>query len=161
LFGPLRSFAPGEYYLDDAHPNDQGVFEFTGLVDAGYRLEVQAADNYFFPLAVAEDVHPGAGETVIEVDAQRWPSVHLTGRVLDAHGEPLAGASLSPVLADPSLHNSPLLTTDATGNFDLGPYPPGRWTILVQDEEAGELRTETVELVPGQVFAFGDLRLPR
>lgn len=149
-----------EPYFEDERPDEQGVFEFSGLTDAGHRLEVLAAGLYFFPLAVVQDLHPGAGETVIELDAQRWPSVHLRGRVLDASGDPLPGAALVPGLAGSGGRNCPLLTTDAAGVFDLGPYPPGRWTIFVQPGRSEELRTETVELLPGQTWDFGNLRLP-
>jgi hypothetical protein len=146
-------------YMGDARPDEQGVFAFTGLADAGHRLEVLAAGLYVFPLAAVDDLHPGASETVIAVEAARWPSVHLRGRVLDAQGEPVPGASLSPSLREALGHNGPLLTTDAAGAFDLGPYPPGHWTILVQAGQTDELRTETVELAPGQTWDFGDLQL--
>ncbi len=152
-------FTQGEApYLHDVRPDAQGVFEFTGLSDAGHRLEVLGAELYVFPLAVRDDLRPGGGETVIELDPARWPSVHLKGRVLDAQGEPLPGAAVAPRLPD-SL-GGPLFTTDAAGAFDFGPYPPGRWTILVQGGRVDELRTQTVELAPGQTWDFGDLRLP-
>lgn len=145
-------------YEGAARPDAQGLFEFKGLSDAGHRLAVLAADANDYPLAVVEDVHPGGGEGVIEVDAARWPSVRLKGRVLDALGDPLPGAALAPSPEGYS-GSGPLLQTDATGSFDIGPYPPGRWSVLVQDDEAGELRTETVELVAGQTWDFGDLRM--
>jgi hypothetical protein len=157
-----ESFSGNEVlYMNDARPDAQGVFEFTGLPDAALRLEVLAASVYFFPLAVVEDAHPGPGETVIEVDAARWPSVRLKGRVLDAQGVPVPGASVAPSLQDPAARNSPLLTTDASGAFDLGPYPPGRWTISIEHGRSGELRSAIVELGPGETWDFGDLILPQ
>jgi RNA polymerase sigma-70 factor (ECF subfamily) len=150
----------GVQYWEEERPDEQGVFEFSGVSDAGHHLEVLAADVYLFPLAVLGNVHPAAGETVIEIDAARWPSVHLLGRVLDSGGEPLPGAMIMPSLEDSPGRNSPLLATDAAGTFDLGPYPPGRWTILVEAAQAGELRTATVELGPGETWDFGDLQLP-
>jgi len=97
---------------------------------------------------------------VIELDAARWPSVRLKGRVLDAGGEPVPGASLAPTFLDPLVHGGPLLTTDEAGVFDLGPYPPGRWQIVIEHGQASELCTATVELAPGETWDFGDLQLP-
>jgi hypothetical protein len=155
-----ESFGQGEApYLDGARPDGQGVFEFTGLADAGYRLEVYATESHSFPLAVRDDQRPGGGEIVIELDPARWPSVHLKGRVLDAQGQAVPGASLAPIPVDAAVWNSPLLTTDPAGAFDLGPYPPGRWAIHIESGQLGELRTATVELAPGESWDFGDLRM--
>jgi RNA polymerase sigma-70 factor (ECF subfamily) len=141
--------------LADAKPDEQGLFEFTGLRDGPHRIEVFAVGQYFFPVSAQADVQPGPEELVIELDPTSWPSVRLQGRVVDGAGHAVAGTRLTPMLE--GQHSGPVLSAGEDGSFDLGPYPPGRWTLGVRAPGKAALKTEPVDLAPEQSYDFGDV----
>ncbi|MEO6709929.1 MAG: carboxypeptidase-like regulatory domain-containing protein, partial [Planctomycetota bacterium] len=95
----------------------------------------------------------------VEIDPAQWPSARFKGRVLDATRQPIAEARFSLVREKNGPSSGGILTTDATGAFDVGPYPPGRWKVQVWSMNLVQplLVSGEVEVSAGQTFDFGDL----
>jgi hypothetical protein len=117
-----------------------------------------ARSCWTFPLVIRTDVRPGPEELVLAVDPAQLPSVRLVGVVVDVQGNGRAGITVAPSwVSAAGVHGSPLVTTDEYGGFDVGPYPPGTWSVVVRGGETGQLRLGPVELGPGETHDFGDV----
>lgn len=80
------------------------------------------------------------------------PETILTGRVVDADGQPVGGATLH-VLGRPETAFS-----DAEGAFELGRLPPGAHSLVVRSDRHVTLRTELPRVEAG-AFQVGRLEL--
>jgi hypothetical protein len=137
--------------------DESGRFEIVRCRDVPHTIEVSASEQPMFPLAVVEDVLPGPDEVLIRVDPARMASARLKGRVLDARGEPRVDITVSPELE--GSHSYLQFRARADGTFDLGPFPPGRYGIVVWKKRTPLvlLRVESVEVAPDEIHDFGDL----
>jgi carboxypeptidase family protein len=100
--------------------DEEGVFMFGGLMPG--RWDVYATYDTGHASSVAYDVDPSAGEVFL-----RLPRVgRLRGRVLDAHGRPVAGASVTPRVVDGiDAHSSVQVITDEEGYYEFSGFGEG------------------------------------
>jgi len=150
--GPLEDFH------HDSKPTDaQGRFCFVNLSDRDYRLEARAPGGSMFPSLVESAVRPGGGELVLRLRDASIPSVFLAGKVVGADGAPPKDAVLVP---SGEFNVSPIEHADPeTGDFELGPYPPGVWRLSVRTQGGLDQRFGPRELAPGERWELGTLEV--
>lgn len=134
-----------------------GRFLVRGVGFVGTGLSVQAAGH-----ADTETASPGVavsqlGRFELRVSAEAI----LRGRVLDAQGAGLAGASVLSCPPGNRYSAKPLATTDEAGRWELRRLPAGSLNLFAQAEGRAESEDTSVELVAGQLLEGVDLTLPR
>jgi len=96
-------------------------------------------------------------ELVLELPDPAW--VYIQGTVLDPDGKPRTNVHASPYMRGES---SPIVTADpATGQFRLGPYPPGEYALRLSCDDLPTLRVPARELAPNEVWDVGTIRFVR
>jgi RNA polymerase sigma-70 factor (ECF subfamily) len=114
-----------------------GEFTVENLTEGGYRVAAHQKGSRFASLQI-DGVRPGGDALLVRMPDHRRPSVRIVGSVADADGRPFAGATVS--VQDALLSGGDLATVkEDTGRFELGPYPPGEWTLCVQPSWPGGL----------------------
>lgn len=106
---------------------------------------------------MARDVFPERGELVLRVESTRLPSVRITGVVVDEDGRGVGDAQLTPT--DREAGGGAVLTPEADGSFDLGPYPPGTLSLWVRSTGFPGLLLGPRELQPGETWDCGEIVL--
>jgi protocatechuate 3,4-dioxygenase beta subunit len=146
--------ARSERWFVGTSMDSDGRFYIDDCPDRPLRVVLSHQDSGWLARAIVEGVRAGGAELVLEPDPALEPSVHLRGRIVDADGQPLPGAWFRPCHAKQD--GQPLLAADVDGRFELGPYPPGEWTIRVQ---AGNLcsNSPTHAFAAGETWDFGDV----
>jgi hypothetical protein len=138
-----------------------GRFVIDGLGDHAHRIEAHPLGPVLFPVAVATGVFPEREDVRLQITPASRPSVWIAGTVVDASGTAVANAQVIP--ASRSHERSPRVTTDAQGNFELGPYPPGTWELVVEPPsaraEVGRARLGPRELGAGETWDCGTILL--
>lgn len=143
-----------------AHGSEPGRVAFLNCPDRPHRVEIFARDATFTPLAVLEDVRPGASELIVEVDPAREASARIRGRLLDPLGAAVTRAriSVSRVDAAGRLEQS---WSSENGELDVGPLPPGQWRLRIDDATNLPLLIGPHKLAMGDVWDVGTLQLTR
>lgn len=140
----------------------EGHFAIEGPGAHAHRVEAHALGAMLFPLAVAEGVHPDREPLRLQIEPERRPSVFLAGLVVDASGAPVANAEVR--ARTPGSRRVGRVLSDAEGGFELGPFPPGEWSLEVRvPSGAFELPPTTLgprTLAAGETWDCGELRLP-
>jgi hypothetical protein len=145
-------------YNQSATPKADGSFEFTGCGDAVHRIRIHAPDASLFPVATVE-ARPGTEPLIVTIDSALLPSCRLRGRIVDESGVALAGVQFNPIKTGAGF--SPIETADAAGRFDLGPVPPGEYSIRVNAKGYATHQSERITLAANASWDFGDLQLKR
>jgi hypothetical protein len=145
-------------YNQSATPKADGSFEFTGCGDAVHRIRIHAPDASLFPVATVE-ARPGTEPLIVPIDSAVLPSCRLRGRIVDEDGVALAGVQFNPQRLGAGF--SPIETADAAGRFDLGPVPPGEYSIRIDAKGYAAHQSEKVTLAANANWDFGDLTLKR
>lgn len=134
--------------------------------DGRFVLEDCTADLVFslsvrrksvFPEVQLSHLVAGGEERVIHLPKEGW--TRIRGRVLDPEGEVVPNVHVSPSM--PGANGSPAETTDATGAFDLGPYPPGELHLTLHAAGYPTLRLGPHHLDRDEVWDLGTLRFTR
>lgn len=151
-------FGPEGHFFQSVACDSEGRFAIPGCPQGALKLTLFAAGASYFPQLVVEEARAGAAEVVLQLDPARAPSVRLRGRIVGADGQAIGSAKLLPVCSD--FNSAPNLDTDPdSGRFELGPFPPGEWSLLVMLEGFGPVRTTKVRLAQGESHDFGDIVL--
>ncbi|MGI9106688.1 MAG: carboxypeptidase regulatory-like domain-containing protein [Pyrinomonadaceae bacterium] len=66
----------------------------------------------------------------------------ITGRVLDANGQPVAGAEVHALKSDVTMGKIPTAYTDQQGNFQFNKLPPGAYGLSAGKEKDGYPQTD-------------------
>lgn len=157
-----RSAKAGEAIDDDYHNDSkqtdaEGRFVFKNLRDREHELEVRVPQWGAFASLVEDGFRPQAGEIVLRVPDAAIPSVYITGRVLDVDGSPAGGAMIIPWRGNGT---SPIEHPDpTTGDFLLGPYPPGEWSLALRADGVAMQRLGPRALAPKERWDVGTVRL--
>jgi RNA polymerase sigma-70 factor (ECF subfamily) len=150
----------GDRFVESGRANAEGRAEIVDCPGTPLRVELRGPEGSIWPRAVLEGVRADAGEIVLRPDPDSEPSVRLRGRVVDEQGEPVGAAKVSPMLRGHPV--SPIDGCDGTtGRFELGPFRPGEWTLLVRAEGFADLRTDSRRVGMGETWDLGDLALGR
>lgn len=111
-----------------------------------------------FPELHLDGVQAGADELQVRLPRPAW--VHMRGSVRGPDGTVLANVTISPHLQD-SRSGTPVETVDpATGAFELGPYPPGSYTLRIAAAGQPTLRLQRT-LAPDETWDLGEVHFPR
>jgi len=149
-------------FRSDVHPSADGAFEITGCADVPHTIDAhppESSASFFFPAAQRKDVTPNGPELVIEIERDDLPSCTLRGRIVDEGGAPVAGAHYGICREGNNLSRS--LTAGLEGEFEVGPYPAGRYRVAVYADEFASYLGEYADVAPGASWDFGEIRLQR
>lgn len=145
-----------------ATTDPQGSFRFEGLDPNEHSLMVfdpavmREYSGTFAALKVS-GVRPSADEIVLRVPGSSTPSVRILGVFLDEQGQPMPGAEVMPWHGGGN--SSGLKCEEATGRFELGPFPPGRWRLNLRAPGRATVFLGPRELAPGETWDCGEVRL--
>jgi hypothetical protein len=147
--------------MGGAKTDAEGRFQLVGLGHHAHRIEAHALGPVLFPLAVASGVRPDQGELRLQIAPENRPSVRITGVVVDGSGAAVANTHVR--ARTPTSRRSAQVLTDAEGRFELGPCPPGSWSLEVRAPSgATESGTTTLgprELAPAETWECGEIVL--
>jgi hypothetical protein len=156
---------PGEHEEPDfagAESDAEGRFVLADLHARPHRVEVRPPDLGLFAVLVVNGVRPEGEELVLRVTRAELPSVWFAGSLVDEVGAPVSDARLA--LFHPRLSRGRVFHPDARGNFEIGPCPPGPWTLRVSSPALPECPALVLgprALGPEEVFDCGTLVLAR
>jgi RNA polymerase sigma factor (sigma-70 family) len=148
---------------DQATTDPRGSFHFEDLQPSGHGIEVfdpSTMSRYsgLFAALRVSGVRPSTKELVLRVPAASMPSAYIVGAFLDEQGQPMPGAEVMPWHGSGG-GSSPLLCEEATGRFEFGPFPPGRWRLNLTAPGRPTVFLGPRELAPGETWDCGDVRL--
>ena len=148
----VEGYAPGRRGWHVTEFTDkQGRFTLKNVaLDRPLHLTVR---KRMFPLVVFDGLPPKEGELLIEVAAENAQSVRLVGRVLDPQGKPVAGATISILRRNHG--NSTSIKTGADGAFELGPYPPAEYRVIVSAKGWAKVRSSWRQTRPHETVDLG------
>ncbi|TAH39309.1 MAG: sigma-70 family RNA polymerase sigma factor [Planctomycetota bacterium] len=143
--------------FDSVSSDADGRFRFRNCHDHRHRVDVRPPEGGVFPVAVQTGVRPDGAELLFLIAAAQRPSVRLRGRIVDGPQGLSAAVTMHPWRHGASV--SPIETPAATGEFELGPYPPGEWNLIVRPASGPELRLGPKELHPHDTWDLGTIRI--
>jgi RNA polymerase sigma factor (sigma-70 family) len=147
-------------FRDDVHPSADGAFEIVGCPDVPHSIEVNPPESSFvFPAAQRKDVTPNGPELVIEIERDDLPSCTLRGRIVGELGAPVAGVNFS--ISREGNNVSPNLTAGLEGEFEVGPYPSGRYRVAIYSDVFANYLGEFADVATGETHDFGEIQLQR
>jgi hypothetical protein len=124
--------------------------------EAPIRISVRRKST-FDELAV-EHVVPGSDELLLQLPKEAW--IHIRGVIVDPDGKPLANVHVSPFKKGGN--GSPADTNDATtGAFDLGPYPPGDYSLRLAADGFPTVNFPLRTVGPDAVWDVGTVQMQR
>ncbi|MEZ5963808.1 MAG: sigma-70 family RNA polymerase sigma factor [Planctomycetota bacterium] len=106
---------------------------------ARYEVVVALSPGGLDDIVVAHvaDVAPGAQPSRVRIADGQLPSAHLRGRLVTPEGSPVGNRTVSAHMRVGDVLSSRASTlTDDSGGFDLGPLPPGTWSVFFESEGA-------------------------
>lgn len=125
--------------------------------DCPVGVTVDVSSNNF-SLARKLNVDPRLGELEIRVKAKA--DVHIKGRLVDASGQPVGKAMV--ISLPRRAARFPNHESDArTGQFDVGPIPPGWYRLLVMARGFAWYYSTDRQLTAGETWDVGAVRLHR
>jgi beta-lactamase regulating signal transducer with metallopeptidase domain len=162
---PPGNFSPGAM-VRPSYPNPadiwnvrtkaDGKFVFSNLKPGTYRLQAARAGGAYYPAEYGQRSPKGKGYDFEFVGGQSMPDVRLpmaptgsiTGRVLDADGQPAARVRVMALEATYSSGQRALGIIQAVQSDDKGEYrlfwlPPGQYVVAARPEDA---RRQTLQL---------------
>ncbi len=152
----LEDWRQGDNWWGFANTDDDGRFSLKNC-PAGRTVKLQARRKSTFPELTLTGVTTGSTDVIVRLPKEAW--IHITGTILDPGGKPLPNVAVSP-----SIHGgggSPAETADpATGRVQLGPYPPGTYTLRLAAAGFPHIQL-TREVQPDEQWDLGELRFER
>ena len=126
----LRNYSDSSQQSYGALTNAEGKFSITAVPPGNYGSSVDksgyqsAANQYGGP---ASQIKLGPGDKKEGVALKLMPGGSIAGRVLDADGEPVEGASVK------TSANGVGATTDQKGQFRIGGLRPGKYRVFASE----------------------------
>jgi RNA polymerase sigma factor (sigma-70 family) len=138
-----------------------GTFAFYGCGREGQLVSLTSPGSSApYPWCTARNVFPDGPPLHLQVRPSIEPSAFLAGRLLAADGAPLRTAEL---ILDADRVDRPArlrARVDAsTGEFRLGPLPPGRYHLDTWTPEVALSAIGSFQLAAGEQRELGDVRL--
>ena len=138
--------------------NARGEFVILDCEQRAHEIEVQDRKSGCL-VTVLHEVHPSDEEKIYRIEESKMPSCTVRGRVLDARGTPIEGASV--VVWQNDIVPAVVVFTDARGRFTTMKLPPGRYQLEFVHEGFKQGKREEVTLTRGQRRELEDVRLAR
>jgi len=116
-----------------------GKFSINSMVPGTYTV---AAERVEFLTSTAEPVKLSAGDVRTAVLVKLRPTGAITGRVVNAEGEPMERVGVSASISDYDAANA---TTDKKGEFRIGGLAPGKYRVCAKplaEDLPQEIRTD-------------------
>ncbi len=116
-----------------------GKFSIRSMAAGTYTV---AAERVEFLTSRAAPVKVSAGDARTDVLVKLTPTGAITGRVVDAEGEPLERVRVSASIGDDDAANA---TTEKKGEFRIGGLAPGKYRVYAKppaDDLPQEIRTD-------------------
>jgi hypothetical protein len=135
----LYGLAPGRYLIYVGEAQEDGIVRVGG---GGYYPRTFYGDTSEIAQAKAVEVKPGDETAGIDIRLGKPPKTYAaSGRVVDEHGQPVAGANLiyGPVSAENRFNGgfgADGTRTNERGEFKLTNLPPGRYGLFASRGEA-------------------------
>jgi beta-lactamase regulating signal transducer with metallopeptidase domain/protocatechuate 3,4-dioxygenase beta subunit len=158
-YGPgaiVRPTYPNPADIANARTKSDGRFIFTNLKPGTYRLQAARAGGAYFPAEYGQRSPKGKGydfpfvegQAMRDVRLQMAPTGSISGRVLDADGQPAARVRVMALEATYSLGERKLgiiqaIQTDDRGEYRMFWLPPGQYVIAARQEDP---RRQTLQL---------------
>ena len=156
--------AGSEGYVEEVRTDTTGRFVLVQPPESEIGLALSAptaraaGGGAPFPVARLEHVVARGPEVVLRVDPAKLPACTVTGALVDSRGEPVRSADVRAVHASAGttlVHPDP-----DDGTFELGPLPPGEWTLEIDALVAGwAVERRTRALAPSERWDTGEVRL--
>ncbi len=163
---PISGWHVSARPLEDVqdHPNSvstdaQGHFEIRGCADGPHEVNLSAPHLSNGPSVTRDSVRPSDGDLVLVVTNESRASASVTGRILDAEGNPLALAEVSASHRDRD--SSSDATTDADGRFRVDSLIPGPHLVSVRISETTEALLGRVDLAADEVHDMGTMTIEK
>lgn len=138
-----------------AQTNAQGEFVADNCPEKG-TISIRVSAQKFEELRLT-GIDPHAGEVRIQLKRKAASTVRIVGTVIAPDGKPLNNTSAYGIRKGGGSEG--IKATDDNGHFDLGPYPPGEWTVYVRSPEYPTYISETRELVANETWDLGTITL--
>lgn len=131
-----------------------GTFRLMNAKDTPYRLVVSAAGSDF-SWYTQYGVRPSAEPLTIVIPDENRPSAHVQGRVV-----PPEGVQLTLAAYRQGESGGPFVLFDAeSGQFDVGPWPPGSYRLVLVGQDYPRTTLASFELVSGEHRDLGLLQV--
>ncbi|AZN43255.1 S-layer homology domain-containing protein [Paenibacillus albus] len=124
---------------------DAGIYSFAGIPNGKYEIKFHYAG---YVLQTPGTITVNGGNVKQIVLHLAVPTFTVTGKAIDAEGNPIAGARIS--LVTDSNTGGYWPATDASGGFKLNDIAPGTYTIVVGDTNNPKATAE-LEVTDGNV----------
>ena len=143
-----------------------GAFALVGCVDADYTVAVMAGrTEWYLPIVQQRGVKPGGEPLRLVIGRDAMPSCRVFGRL--AADQP--GGELGLALVGSRGGSMSTGSLEPGREFELGPMPPGRYSLQTQGKMSLESRGGppwvqafgSFELQPDERRDLGELRLPQ
>lgn len=130
-------FPPGAAGPLQAVTNAKGEFVFERLVPGRYRLQAQKSG--FAPLAgpfEERTIDVPAGQSITGLELALQPGALITGRIVDASGDPVVGVTVSALRRRAGPDGGVIATTaqmaqtNDRGEFQLASLPDGQYVVI-------------------------------
>ena len=122
-----------------------------------HEISVKPSFQTGFWVAGVEGVTASAGPVTVRVADGQLPRAEITGRLLDAQGKPVGGATVF-VWKGPVARSCSSGHVD--GRFRLGPVAPGTYRILATHEQHPWLDLGEHEVARAETLDLGEIRFP-
>jgi protocatechuate 3,4-dioxygenase beta subunit len=152
----VRATYPNPADVANLRTNSDGKFVFTNLKPGTYRLQAARAGGAYFPAEYGQRSPKGKGydfqfvegQSMRDVRLQMAPTGTISGRVIDADGQPAARVRVMALEATYSLGERKLgiiqaVQTDDRGDYRLFWLPPGQYVVAARQEDP---RRQTLQL---------------
>ena len=140
-----------------------GEYELSGVVLGPASLSVRHADfsSETWDVSIEPGIAEGRARDLEAIDLEEPGFV--SGRVLDARGQPVRGArvgvGLVPAFVPAQSKQSDFVETDEAGRFELRDLPPGRATLSAYAPGVGRGSVQGVTVTAGEQTTGLELRL--
>ena len=141
----------------DARTDDAGRFELRGCAQVPHMVSAYAPRERK-PRCRLDEVVPEGAECVLVVKESSRPSAIATGRLLDADGTPVVGATAGGVTAERG-ESGGTDKTDAGGRFRVGPMPPGKYLFHFERGRRSVRYLGPIDLRADEEIDLGDVQL--
>lgn len=135
--------------------NAQGEFVADNCPETG-TISIRVVAKAFEELRVT-GIDPHAGEVRIQLKHRAASTVRVVGTVIAPDGTPSKNTSVYGIREGGSSES--IEATDDNGHFELGPYPPGTWTVYVRSREYPTFLSSPRVLAANETLDLGTITL--